>query len=1127
VGNGPDEPVATNKTAEGRQQNRRVEFRVDTRDASNWTYIRNDKETSGLKTVSVTGLPKGEAWTENLLSAPTHTVSDNKKMPDYDAAWVAKADPGLEWLWPPEGHHPSIASIKIAVKNAPDLKPQLFLNGTEVDGRFYDGMIKKSDNTVAVSFWSSIHLNEGDNHLELVFHDASGNEAGRLRRTVHYSGPPVKAVLLPERSRIIADGKNPVVLAVRLLDKDGQPVQEGLLGDYMVNPPYVSKQRADELQKSPLVAPNSDRSRYRVGDDGVAMIELAPTAQTGEAILHVQLAGDRSEELRTWLKPENRDWVLVGLAEGTVGYNVVKGNMETFAAGNGDDKYYEENRLAFYAKGRIKGEWLLTMAYDSAKRGTTGQNGLYQTIDPNKYYTLYGDATMQGNDAASSEPIYVKLERDQFYALFGDYDTGLTMTELSRYSRQLTGVKTEMKSDHFDYTLFASRNDQAFVKDELRGDGTSGLYHLSRKNIVLNSETVVIETRDRYRSEVILSSQPLSRFLDYTIDYDSGTIFFKSPVFNTDENFNPIFIVIRYETFGGSENSYTYGGRGAVRVLNNRVELGATQIHEEENGGVGALTGVDTTVKMTDHTQVKAEIATSKNNESGIPTDGSAYLTELSHRSDKMDGKAYVREQSNGFGLGQQNNSETGTRKVGANLNYKIDKPWSVGGEVFQQNVLATGAVRDLAELHSQYSAGKYDLLAGVRSAEDMLAQGQSYRSDQLFASAKYRLTDRLALRISRDQSIDSNSNVDYPTRTTIGADYKLSDSSTFFADQEWTQGSGIDTATSRIGIKAAPWTGGQVGSTMEQQTTENGVRLFSTTGLKQSWQVTKKWSVDAGLDRSTTLRNTTVSTDGSTAPYIFNTNVPPAVGTTEDFTAVSLGAGYREERWSWTARVEDRVSTSEDKSGVFMGANGEAHKGLGLAASLQAFKTSDVNGMEQLNSDLRLALAYRPLESRITLLDRLDYLVNEQHGGGSIEDDSWRVVNNFVTNIKTDNKSQVSVQYGAKYVQETIDQNDYRGYTDLTGLEGRYDITKKWDIGLRGLMLHSWSIEQMKYGAGASVGFNPGKNIWVSVGYNFMGFRDRDFSRADFTSQGPFVKLRMKFDQVSIRDAVKWFSGQ
>jgi len=82
-------------------------------------------------------------------------------------------------------------------------------------------------------------------------------------------------------------------------------------------------------------------------------------------------------------------------------------------------------------------------------------------------------------------------------------------------------------------------------------------------------------------------------------------------------------------------------------------------------------------------------------------------------------------------------------------------------------------------------------------------------------------------------------------------------------------------------------------------------------------------------------------------------------------------------------------------------------------------------------------------------------------------------------------------------------------------------------DVGLRASMLHSWSLDQIDYGTSASVGFNAGKNIWISVGYNFSGFKDRDFSRAEFTSEGPFIKMRMKFDQVSVRDAVKWFSGQ
>lgn len=1123
LGKGPDEPVASNKTKEGRDQNRRVKLMVMREGSIDLSGQKESTDKSGWKSVSTKGLRPGEEW--NVQSVKK-TEQDEKKMPDYTTAWLEAAGPGFEWLWPGEGHYPSIPATKIAIKHDPTRKLKLLLNGSEVSALYLDGTLKRQDNTVAVSAWRGVHLEEGDNFFEAVQYDENGAETARLKRTIHYSSPPVKTELATAQSKLIADGKNPPVIAVRFIDKDGHPAREGIIGEYSIDPPYISRQRAEDLQKNPLTASTSDKLKYQVGDNGVALIELQPTTNTGEAVIRFPMA-DGVQEIRAWLKPSSRDWILVGLAEGTVGYNVVKGNMETFASTGDDDKLYDNNRIAFYAKGMVKGEWLLTIAYDSNKHAYRDQNGLYQTIDPNKYYTLYGDATDQRPDAASARSLYLKIERDQFYALFGDYDTGLTITELSRYSRQLNGVKSEMKTDHFNYTLFVSQNDQTFVKDEIRGDGTSGLYQLSRKSIVLNSETVVIETRDRYKSEVILSSQPLSRYLDYSIDYDTGTLFFKSPVFSTDVNFNPLFIVVRYEIFGASGNSYTYGGRGAVRVLNNKVEIGATHIHEENNGGIGALSGVDATVKVDEHTQIKTEIATSKNNEGGIANEGSAYLAELSHRSENAEGKAYVREQAAGFGLGQQSNSETGTRKVGADLNYRFDKLWSVGGEVFQQNVLATGAVRDMAEIRGKYTSGKYDLLAGVRSAEDTLTMGQTYRSDQLFASAKYQLTDRVALRLSRDQSLDSNDNVDFPTMTTVGADYKLSDTATFYADQEWTQGSGIDTETSRIGIKAAPWTGGQIGSTMEQQSTESGMRLFSTTGLKQSWQITKKWSVDAGLDRSTTLRNTSVNTDGSTAPYIFNTNVPPAVGTTEDFTAISLGVGYREEKWSWTARVEDRVSTSEDKFGVFAGANGEAQKGLGLAAGLQAFKSAAASGLEQLSSDLRLSLVYRPQETRIIILDRLDYLINEQHGGDSIESNSWRLVNNFVSNIKTDNRMQLSVQYGSKYVQETIDQNDYRGYTDLTGLEGRYDITKKWDIGLRELMLHSWSVDQMKYGTGASVGYNAGKNIWVSVGYNFTGFKDRDFSRADFTSQGPFVKLRMKFDQASVRDAVKWFSGQ
>ena len=110
--------------------------------------------------------------------------------------------------------------------------------------------------------------------------------------------------------------------------------------------------------------------------------------------------------------------------------------------------------------------------------------------------------------------------------------------------------------------------------------------------------------------------------------------------------------------------------------------------------------------------------------------------------------------------------------------------------------------------------------------------------------------------------------------------------------------------------------------------------------------------------------------------------------------------------------------------------------------------------------------------------------------------------------------------------VRDTIDGEDYSGFTDLIGLETRYDVTKRWDIGAHGNILHSWNSDQFDYSTGVSLGCNVFKNAWVSVGYNFLGFEDEDFSDGNYTAQGPFLKFRVKIDQQSVRDIVKkWVS--
>jgi hypothetical protein len=629
----------------------------------------------------------------------------------------------------------------------------------------------------------------------------------------------------------------------------------------------------------------------------------------------------------------------------------------------------------------------------------------------------------------------------------------------------------------------------------------------------------VIETRDRFHSEIIIFSRSLGRHIEYNIDYDDGTLFFKQPIYSKDENLNPIFIVIDYETKSTDNGFYNYGGRGAVKFLEQKVEIGTSYIHEGPEGGEGDLTGMDATVQIGESTQIKAEYATSKSETNGDDNSGDAYLAEISHQADKLDARLYVREQDQEFGLGQQNASEGGTRKIGLEAGYPFTQKLTARGQAYRQYNLDTDAERDVAEVTLGFTKDNYTLRTGYLHAEDRLDDGTVNRSEQITTGASHRfLGDRLQLRADHAQSVWDNQNADFPTRTILGADYKILDPVTLFGEQEFTFGDKEDTQGTRLGMKAQPWQGGQVGTSMERQYNENGARLFANLGLAQTLQVNDQWSVDGGLDHSRTVKH-----PGNEASGL---NEPPASGGVPDFTAISLGTTYREEKWEWNWRGEYRTSGNEDKWNWLTGIYGEPRKGLGLSAAVQLFRTDGEDGAERTEGDIRLGMAYRPRKSRWTVLDRLD-LNFEKQRNEDFDFDNWRIVNNLNANYKMNAKTQIALQYGAKYVKDTIDNKQYSGYTDLIGMETRYDLTKKWDIGLHGNMLHSWNADQFDYSTGVSLGYNVMQNAWVSVGYNFLGFEDEDFSRGNFTAQGPFMKFRVKVDQQSVRDVLGFFQGK
>jgi outer membrane protein OmpA-like peptidoglycan-associated protein len=1025
----------------------------------------------------------------------TSTKNDNKLHVNDDAGILSPAD----GAYVATQHN----SVRVVLNSA--LKPVLLLDGQEISAERIGFSMDDKESEKTLYVYIGIDFGDTGSHtLQLKGLDQLGvtrfDKSAKVIRTGEIS-----AIKLVSADGNIADGRTPVRMRVQLFDKDDKPVS--------ANAELVLK---SEVLR-PLTANGS--SGLNTGSGGITIdsqgwMNFQPVNSSGQ--YRVQVSYNKAVlDIDTYVKPKMRDWILVGLAEGTAGYNTLSGHMENLQAAGQEEHLYDKERLALYAKGTIKGEWLLTMAYDSAKQ-RTGVSGdaLFQTIDPNSFYTLYGDATSQLYDASSQRKLYLKIERDQFYALFGDFDSGLTITELSRYSRRMNGIKSELRTKYLDVTAFGSQTEQSFMKDEIQGDGTSGLFRLSRTGIVLNSEKITIESRDRFHSEVVTSSKSMSRFIDYSIDYDSGTLFFKSPVPSKDEQLNPIYIVVEYEITNTGNEAITYGGRAGTKLMDGKLNLGATHIHEGHVSGDGNLYGGDLTAQLGTGTRLRAEAATTSNDGTLGKTGGDAYLAEITHSDKTKDAKAYFREQEAGFGLGQQNQGESGTRKFGAEGGYKLNEKVTLSSQAYRQYTLATGAVRDFMELLASYNEKEYSLRSGVRYANDTLPDGSNASSLLGTAGASWKaLNNKLTLRVDHDQALFSkNNNTDFPTKTTLGMDYLATKKVTLFAQEELTYGAAADTNTTRVGIKTTPWAGGSISSSVVNDIKENSDRTFANVGLAQKWQVNPRWMLDGGLDHNQTVRKKT--------GYQLDPAVPPAIGG-EDFTAVSLGANYTEKKLVWANRVEYRTSEIDNKWGVISGVVNEQGLNWGWTTRLQILHTQTAGSSSKSDGSLRMGLAYRPPVTEWIILDRLDLIASEEkaplfstHGN--------RFVNNLNANYHPNKKTQLSLQYGAKYVLEQIDELDYSGFTDLVGAEGRYDITKEWDIGLRGSLLHTWAVSQFDYSYGPSVGYNVMENAWISVGYNFAGFKDRDFSAANYTAEGPFIQYRFKFDQNSVKEGLK-----
>ncbi|MBN1276905.1 MAG: flagellar motor protein MotB, partial [Deltaproteobacteria bacterium] len=360
--------------------------------------------------------------------------------------------------------------------------------------------------------------------------------------------------------------------------------------------------------------------------EGIHTVELALLDENGNGELYL-----RDLELK------KRDWFTAGIADLTISHNSTNGPASLLAPDRAQysDDLSLNGRLAFYTKGKFDNGWSLTASADT-EEGPLDEifsnfmdkspDALFRRIDPDYHYPTFGDDSTVVEDAPTSGKFYVKAKKNETYALWGNFNTGYTDTELAHIERGLYGANLHfqpVKTTGFGEPRlmvdgFVADPGTVSGRDEFQGTGGS-LYFLSRQDILEGSLRIRVEVRDK-DSGIVLKVKQLTPLFDYDIDYLQGRVLLLHPISPTADDGllvdggsmggHPVFLVCGYEFTPGFDDPDTLSTGGRVHYwLNDHIKLGVTAGKEKEAENENSIGGVDLTLRKSAMSWLKLETA--------------------------------------------------------------------------------------------------------------------------------------------------------------------------------------------------------------------------------------------------------------------------------------------------------------------------------------------------------------------------------------------------------------------------------------------------------------------------------------------------------------------------------------
>ncbi|MFS8084535.1 MAG: hypothetical protein ACMG6H_02820, partial [Acidobacteriota bacterium] len=526
----------------------------------------DNKEPNQKNDVAAT--PQASPASEASSKAPAKTATPAIKVPGtYEMTTTETVEavaPGDVRILSPASNSVSMsAGLQIETRVALNWTIKLQVNGETISEKNIGVRSLDHKNKVSTFTFVGLNVRPGPNRIRCTAIGPDGTPGRTEEISVIGRGPARRLQLVSEKPEIQAGGNDFTIVRVKAFDQWGNPALDGQVGVETSLGQLMRLSDDSKPTSSPSIAPTALAAGQakQVGgqlvvqlEGGEAVFKLIGSGAPGEARLHAQ-TGEIQADGQVHITAETRPTILVGFAEMSFGKSIPEVGLR---GEQGDFR----SRLSFFYSGRVFGNNMLTLSYDSQRpiNRTAGRDRLFQLDPLDRVYPLFGDSSTRYEAAQSNSKLYARIDHKRSYAMFGDFETDMD-APLAGYSRKLTGVKAHFENSQGDFlTLTGARPDTAFARDVFPA-GSLGIMQLSNTDILPGSETVVLEIRDRRNPEIVISREPLTRSVDYNLDPATGGLFFLRYLSTFDSALNLTQIVVTYEHRATSLNSAVYTGR--------------------------------------------------------------------------------------------------------------------------------------------------------------------------------------------------------------------------------------------------------------------------------------------------------------------------------------------------------------------------------------------------------------------------------------------------------------------------------------------------------------------------------------------------------------------------------------